>query len=180
MTEMHDVVEMLLNRIKDYPEDFVREPTPKNLYDGYAGRSKWYEALQIAREVMTDEEKAAVNAAGEEAKRAIYMGAALKTIMSEEAQEQDDLLTYKSSGRYAVQGMQGPTTLINAAGNLGIGIANTMSNTAANSIQIGNAQLTEDKINMITEIAKRQKEAEERMKQAQLSPDEYRNAINNT
>lgn len=86
--EMHDVVEMLLTRIKDYPEDFIVVPSP-NMYIGEAKRgNKWWQALQTAKEVMTEEEKVVISDALELAKRKIYMGAALKTIMSDEVVEE--------------------------------------------------------------------------------------------
>lgn len=86
MTEMHDVVEMLLNRMKDYPEDFVAVPSPNNYYDTRA--SKWYRAMQMANEVVTQEEQNAIALSMKEAKRAVYMGAALKTILSDDEPEE--------------------------------------------------------------------------------------------
>jgi len=91
---MHDVVEMLLTRIKDYPEDFVREPSPKNLYEESGKLGKWYAALRTAQEVMTEEEKVVINDALEMAKRAVYMGAALKTILSDEVPEETQKQQY--------------------------------------------------------------------------------------
>lgn len=91
MTEMHDVVEMLLSRIKDYPEDFVSDP------NDYRDRvpTKWYRALQTARQVMSEEELFIVEAALELAKRTVYLGIALKTVMGgDEVQEE------KRSGVY--------------------------------------------------------------------------------
>ena len=77
--EMHDVVEMLLNRMKDYPEDFYGVDPGRDFV-----HNKWIEALNTARQVMTEEEKLVVEAELQTAKRAVYMGAALKTIMSED------------------------------------------------------------------------------------------------
>ena len=99
MTEMHDVVEMLLSRMKDYPEDFI------NADAMMMGRpNKWQRALNIINEVVTQEEKNALALARQEAKRAIHMGAALKTILSDEEPEEDKpYMTMKTQGRYAVQ-----------------------------------------------------------------------------
>lgn len=101
MTEMHDVVEMLLNRIKDYPEDFVVGP---NTMLG-ARMGKWYQALHNAQEVTTEEERAVLEAALKQAKRAVYMGAALKTMMSDEVEQEEDkpYMTMKTQGRYPHQ-----------------------------------------------------------------------------
>ena len=78
MSEMHDVVEMLLNRMKDYPEDFVEEP------DEYVNRTenKWRKALRHVGSVVAPHEKEALDIRLEEARRAVYMGAALKTMLS--------------------------------------------------------------------------------------------------
>ena len=90
MTEMHDVVEMLLTRIKDYPEDFVAEPSSSRYQIEVDNPwTKWNEALRIVRAVTTDEELQALDAALIEAKRAIYMGAALKTMMSADEPEKE-------------------------------------------------------------------------------------------
>lgn len=114
---MHDVVEMLLTRIKDYPEDFVEAPNGKQygvVIDDQPW-NKWREARNTAYKVATDEEKLALDEATTAAKRAIYMGAALKTIMSDEVvREEPETMKMKSSGRYTVQGLQGPTAMINA------------------------------------------------------------------
>lgn len=103
MTEMHDVVEMLLNRIKDYPEDFVVGP---NTMLG-ARMGKWYQALHNAQEVTTEEERAVLEAALKQAKRAVYMGAALKTMMSDEVEQEEDagnpFMAIKTQGRYPHQ-----------------------------------------------------------------------------
>jgi len=80
MSEMHDVVEMLLNRMKDYPEDFVDEPTRQP--HRYREATKWERALSMAYEVASVHEKEALDIRNAEAKRAVYMGAALKTILS--------------------------------------------------------------------------------------------------
>lgn len=116
---MHDVVEMLLTRIKDYPEDFVIDPEGYRL-GKYVEPTKWSQALQTAKEVMTEEERVVIDDAMEMAKRAIYMGAALKTIMSEEVAKPEpdpNTLTYKTAGRYAVQGLLGRTGMVNTASN---------------------------------------------------------------
>lgn len=161
MTEMHDVVEMLLNRIKDYPEDFVAEPAQTYGRIGDDRRwNKWQDALHTVYQVATDEEKLALDEATTDAKRAIYMGAALKTIMSEELRDEKepDPLTYKSHGRYAVQGLQGP-----------IGISN-IANAAASSITLGNSTLTEKHVSYL----------EQKVKEAQIKMQrDYQNAINN-
>ena len=88
MTEMHDVVEMLLNRMRDYPEDFYNG-------DGDYLYNKWLEALNTAKQVMTEEEKLAIEAELQAAKRAVYMGAALKTMMSPDVPVQEDVRSRK-------------------------------------------------------------------------------------
>ena len=85
MTEMHDVVEMLLTRMKDYPEDFVDDP---NEIYGRQKDNKWKQALRLIGSVVAPHEKEALDIRIEEAKRAVYMGAALKTIMSDEVEEE--------------------------------------------------------------------------------------------
>ena len=82
MTEMHDVVEMLLNRMKDYPEDFVMEP---NSYE--IKQTKWQKAWSMVQGVASTQEREALDIRLEEAQRAVYMGAALKTILSDESEE---------------------------------------------------------------------------------------------
>jgi hypothetical protein len=82
MTEMHDVVEMLLNRMKDYPEDFVTEP---DRYD--IKPNKWQKALTMVQGVTSPQEREALDIRLEEAQRAVYMGAALKTILSDESED---------------------------------------------------------------------------------------------
>ena len=153
MTEMHDVVEMLLSRMKDYPEDFVRDPV-KGIED-YRPATKWERALGIAYEAATDREKEALDTQGKEARRAVYMGAALKAMLSDESEEEDKpYLTMKTQNRYAGFG----SALVKAEGS-SIGY-----NTVANTISIGSAQLTEDKVNMITELERRIAKAEKTMK----------------
>ena len=99
MSEMHDVVEMLLNRMKDYPEDFVEEP------DEYVNRTenKWRKALRLVGSVVAPHEKEALDIRLEEAKRAVYMGAALKTILStdEELEKERPQLFH---GKYTTTG----------------------------------------------------------------------------
>ena len=121
---MHDVVEMLLTRIKDYPEDFVREP------DDYSDRrdTKWQIALRKASSGMTVEEKQVVDDALEMAKRAVYMGAALKTIMSEEVVEEPEPNLYKHQSLISNIGQH-------AVHTVGSITANTIANTATNSAQ---------------------------------------------
>lgn len=99
MTEMHDVVELLLNRMKDYPEDFVREP---NEY-GDMVENKWRKALRIVGSVVAPHEKEALDIRMEEAKRAVYMGAALKTMLStdEELEKERPQLFH---GKYTTTG----------------------------------------------------------------------------
>lgn len=146
MTEMHDVVEMLLNRMKDYPEDFVAVQSPMM----YRETNKWERALRLVYEVADQHEKDALDIRTQEAKRAVYMGAALKTILSADEPEDEDK----------------PYMTINAAGSLGIGTSNTpiWSNTSvSNGLTIGNANLTEDKINLISELEARVKAQEAQM-----------------
>ena len=99
MSEMHDVVEMLLNRMKDYPEDFVGEP------DEYVNRTenKWKKALRLVSSVVAPHEREALDIRMEEAKRAVYMGAALKTILStdEELEKERPQLFH---GKYTTTG----------------------------------------------------------------------------
>ena len=97
MTEMHDVVEMLLNRIKDYPEDFYGVDPGRDFV-----HNKWIEALNTARQVMTEEEKLVVEAELQTAKRAVYMGAALKTMLgSDEPEQVNESMIMKTQGRYS-------------------------------------------------------------------------------
>lgn len=106
MTEMHDVVEMLLNRMKDYPEDFVLEPNSYQIH-----QTKWQKALSMVQGVAAPHEKEALDIRLQEAQRVIYMGAALKTMMSDEVEEKEDdkpYMTMKSSNRYAF-GISTPT-----------------------------------------------------------------------
>ena len=99
MTEMHDVVEMLLNRMKDYPEDFVGEP------DEYTTmvENKWRKALRLVGSVVAPHEREALDIRIEEARRAVYMGAALKTILStdEELEKERPQLFH---GKYTTTG----------------------------------------------------------------------------
>ena len=85
MAEMHDVVEMLLNRMKDYPEDFVGNP------DDYRDmtENKWKKALRLISGVVAPHEKEALDIRFEEARRAVYMGAALKTMLSADDPEDE-------------------------------------------------------------------------------------------
>jgi len=101
MSEMHDVVEMLLNRMKDYPEDFVDEPTRQP--HRYREATKWERALSMAYEVASVHEKEALDIRNAEAKRAVYMGAALKTILStdEELEKERPQLFH---GKYTTTG----------------------------------------------------------------------------
>lgn len=101
MSEMHDVVEMLLNRMKDYPEDFVDEPTRQPHH--YREATKWERALSMAYEVASVHEKEALDIRNAEAKRAVYMGAALKTMLStdEELEKERPQLFH---GKYTTTG----------------------------------------------------------------------------
>lgn len=109
--EMHDVVEMLLNRIKDYPEDFY-------VVGGGYVYNKWLEALNTAKQVMRPEEKAAVESALEKAKRAVYMGAALKTMMGEDLPVEEEVISRK---QYKHQ--TSSQLVFSGNGNVGIGSA---------------------------------------------------------
>lgn len=122
---MHDVVEMLLTRIKDYPEDFVSDP---QVWGSHGEPNKWQKALGIAKEVMTEEEKVVIGDALEMAKRAVYMGAALKTIMSEEVVEEPEPNLYKHQSLISNIGQH-------AVHTVGSITANTIANTATNSAQ---------------------------------------------
>ena len=78
MTEMHDVVEMLLSRMRDYPEDFVGDPADyRDMTE-----NKWKKALRLVSGVVAPHEKDALDIRLEEARRAVYMGAALKVMLS--------------------------------------------------------------------------------------------------
>ena len=94
--EMHDVVEMLLSRMRDYPEDFVGDP------DGCADirdvvGNKWRKALRIIGGVVAPHEKEALDIRLEEARRAVYMGAALKVMLSpDEPMEEEDYINRKN------------------------------------------------------------------------------------
>lgn len=95
MTEMHDVVEMLLNRMRDYPEDFVDMDYHTHVAHR-ANENKWTKAFGLAKSGATKEEGLALEAAYQAAKRAIYMGAALKTMLSDdEPEEQTNMKQYK-------------------------------------------------------------------------------------
>lgn len=142
MTEMHDVVEMLLNRMRDYPEDFVSEP---NSYD--IRQTKWQQALSMVQGVATPQEREALEIRLEEAQRVVYMGTALKIMLSDEAV--GDGVKLKSASHVGF----GQAPLKAEGGMIGY-------NTISNSIHIGKAQLTEDKVNMID----LQKVLEEQMK----------------
>lgn len=83
MNEIHDVVEMLLNRIKDYPEDFVSIDNLTGI-TYRADENKWTKAFGLAKSGATKEEGLALEAAYQAAKRAVYMGAALQTILSDD------------------------------------------------------------------------------------------------
>lgn len=146
MTEMHDVVEMLLNRMKDYPEDFVSEP---NSYD--IRQTKWQKALSMVQGVATTQEREALEIRLEEAQRVVYMGTALKIMLSDEAV--GDGVKLKSASHVGF----GQAPLKAEGGMIGY-------NTISNSIHIGKAQLTEDKVNMIDLLEARQKVLEEQMK----------------
>ena len=100
MTDFHDVVEMLINRMKDYPEDFVAQP---NSYD--IKQTKWQKALSIVQGVATPQERDALDIRLEEAQRAVYMGAALKTILSDESEEKEkvDPRVFKGFGQAPIK-----------------------------------------------------------------------------
>ena len=87
MTEMHDVVEMLLSRMRDYPEDFVGDPEGCADIRDVVG-NKWKKALRLIGGVVAPHEKEALDIRLEEARRAVYMGAALKTILSDDEPEE--------------------------------------------------------------------------------------------
>ena len=126
--EMHDVVEMLLSRMRDYPEDFVGDPADyRDMTE-----NKWKKALRLVSGVVAPHEKEALDIRLEEARRAVYMGAALKTIMSDGEPENSEI-TFHSGGQEKYR--------IDANGSLGIGISNTP--VPANSIQLGKTLLTE-------------------------------------
>ena len=116
MSEMHDVVEMLLNRIKDYPEDFVGDPADyRDMTE-----NKWKKALRLVSGVVAPHEKEALDIRLEEARRAVYMGAALKVMLSpdEPVEEQKDLYRVQSNGNL-IFGKQGaPVTLSTTSTNL--------------------------------------------------------------
>ena len=94
--EMHDVVEMLLSRMRDYPEDFVRTPTES--INEYRPATKWERALGMVFEVASPHEREALEIRVAEAKRAVYMGAALKTIMSD-GEPENSGITFHSGGQ---------------------------------------------------------------------------------
>lgn len=160
MSEMHDVVTILLERMKDYPEDFFSVPNPNTYYDTRA--SKWYRAAQIINDVVTEEEKAALHAATLEAKRAVYMGAALKTILSDDESEEDKpYLTMKTQGRYAT--------------SLGQSMLAT-SQAMNNAIAIDKALAVEGSSSLMSQLEAKQKAAEIDM-QRQYALSEYSNSF---
>lgn len=125
--EMHDVVEMLLSRMRDYPEDFVGDP------DGCADirdvvGNKWRKALRIIGGVVAPHEKEALDIRLEEARRAVYMGAALKVMLSpDEPMEAEDInrknritnpsmaITGLSQAQLLPTGISNSSTMLNAA-----------------------------------------------------------------
>ena len=114
MTEMHDVVEMLLERIKDYPEEFIDDPTApyKDARD-----SKWKKALRLIGSVLAPHEKEALDTQLEAAKRAVYMGAALKTMVIDEVEE--EVINSKYSHQTMGVGITAPTININTMAGIG-------------------------------------------------------------
>lgn len=145
MSEMHDVVEMLLNRMKDYPEDFVGEP------DDYTAmvENKWRKALRLVGFVVAPHEREALDIRLEEARRAVYMGAALKTILStdEELEKERPQLFH---GKYTTTGA-------------GIGTS------TPSQIAISNTEL--DKY--VIQMEQRQKELEYQKAQREYELSEY-------
>lgn len=143
MTEMHDVVEMLLSRMRDYPEDFYGvDPGRDFVYN------KWLEALNTAKQVMTEEEKLIVEAELQAAKRAVYMGAALKTMMSPDEPMEEVI------NRNQYKHQTSSQLVFSGNGNVGIGSASTnLTSTMANAIQLGNTSLTESELKAIKQYA---------------------------
>lgn len=146
--EMHDVVEMLLNRMKDYPEDFVSVESVMV----YRETNKWERALRLVYEVADQHEKDALDIRTQEAKRAVYMGAALKTMLDDEPKEEK--LTMSTANRYSVFGQ--PQIMPQGS----ITTTNTNITTAS----------------LITELEARQKAIEAQMKR-QYALSEYSNSF---
>lgn len=90
--EMHDVVEMLLSRMRDYPEDFVGDPADyRDMTE-----NKWKKALRLVSGVVAPHEKEALDIRLEEARRAVYMGAALKVMLSPDEPMEEEVINRKN------------------------------------------------------------------------------------
>lgn len=109
--EMHDVVEMLLSRMRDYPEDFVGDPADyRDMTE-----NKWKKALRLVSGVVAPHEKEALDIRLEEAHRAVYMGAALKVMLSpDEPMEEEGI----NINQYKHQTLAYPTNITTASTNL--------------------------------------------------------------
>lgn len=138
MAEMHDVVEMLLNRMKDYPEDFVAEPNSYQM-----NQTKWQKALSMVQGVTSPQERAALDIRLEEAQRVVYMGAALKAMLSDEEEEEIDPRVYRLGNSKTMQ--------LSVDGSLGIGLAT--QNAAMNTIALGKTTLSEDDLRGMKQYA---------------------------
>lgn len=143
MTEMHDVVEMLLTRIKDYPEDFVGAP---NDYRDMA-ENKWKKALRLIGGVVAPHEKEALDIRLEEAKRAVYMGAALKTILSDEEPEEDKPYIPMNSANRIVNPWMSTT------GTSSSQLTVTGAGMTTNSLMLGGTSLSEDELKLVKQYA---------------------------
>ena len=88
--------EILLARMKEYPEEFINQ---ENKALGYEGL-RWNRVLRDAREYLPKEDVDALDAGMKRLYIDRFNERVLKTLAGEAVYESEDTLTYKTQGRY--------------------------------------------------------------------------------
>jgi hypothetical protein len=90
--------EILLARMKEYPEEFINQ---ENKALGYEGL-RWDRVLRDAREHLPKEDVDALDAGMKRLYIDRFNEKVLKTLAGEAVYESEDTLTYKTQGRYTM------------------------------------------------------------------------------
>ena len=93
-------VEILLERMKTNPEEFVE-----------GGYSKWSRVINNAWDILTEQERKALEDGTKEAKRDHFNGEVMRVLAQGHDDDIEETLTYKASGRYTT-GWSDPRSIL--------------------------------------------------------------------
>ena len=146
---MNAGVEILLQRMKDNPEDFYNNPRE--------GMTRWSRLVNyaIADEVVTQEEKDALDAGMKEVRRQKFTETVMKELAGEgEPSDEGKPNPYLAQSATHLAGVTRVQSTLNTIGT-GYTVSNTGAVTGtlnANSLTLGNTELNESKLMQLLQL----------------------------